>query len=155
MTPKSDGRLAKGRSPHLLPTPRDHCFNRMLFFPVAVAILAFAASSCSTDEDATVTIATTSSAGNRIDPNATTGQAKGYALDMKMILVAMTNGGQPTIANLEEAHAAVAANALMSGLDDFDNDGDDDDGKVTLTVDTDQACLAHQDSAWTVVDGKC
>jgi hypothetical protein len=100
-------------------------------------------------------IAPTSEAGSRIDPTASAGQARGYATDMKMALVATADGGQPTVANLEQASAALSDAGTLSGLDDADKNGTDDDAKVTITVGTDQACLAYQNAAWAVVDGKC
>ena len=83
------------------------------------------------------------------------GPAKGYALQMKTTLEAMSGGGEPTVANFQEAAKALPATAKMTGLDDSDGNGKDDDAKVTIESGSDKACLRSQNAKWEVTDNEC
>jgi hypothetical protein len=83
------------------------------------------------------------------------GAAKGFAVKMETELKAMPSGGEPTVANLNTAAAVLTGDAKMTGLEDTDNNGKDDDSKVTITVGDDKACLQNQNAAWEVTDDEC
>jgi hypothetical protein len=83
------------------------------------------------------------------------GPAKGYAMKMVTELQSMADGGQPTVANFTTAAATLGADAKMTGVEDTDNNGKDDDSKVTITVDDDKACLQNQNAVWEVTDDEC
>jgi hypothetical protein len=83
------------------------------------------------------------------------GPAKGYAMKMVNELQSMADGGQPTVSNFTTAAATLGADAKMTGVEDTDNNGKDDDSKVTITVDDDKACLQNQNAVWEVTDDEC
>ncbi len=76
---------------------------------------------------------------------------------MMAMLVAMPDGGAPTLVNFQAAGAAAPAGIELTGLDDEDNDGTDDDAKATVEANggEDKACLQHQDGTWEVTDDEC
>jgi hypothetical protein len=152
-----------------------------LRFPALLTVIgfAFAGASCSSDDNNdTVAGAVVTEVGSAIsdagaavsdagasvseavspDTNvagAAEGPAKGLATKMATELKAMAGGGEPTVANFNAAAAALTGTAKMTGLEDTDNNGKDDDSKVTITVDDDKACLQNQNAAWEVTDDEC
>jgi hypothetical protein len=57
------------------------------------------------------------------------------------------------IAVLQESVDDVPGNPSVSGIDDADGDGKDDDGKVELTVDDQRACVTVEDNGNVSVSG--
>ena len=62
---------------------------------------------------------------------------------------------EPTVANFQEAAKALPTTAKMTGLDDSDGNGKDDDAKVTIESGSDKACLLSQNAKWEVTDNEC
>ena len=129
---------------------------------------------CSSDKDETSTSEAISSAestassvadevadagSDAVTPDSTVageeGPASGFASQMKTALEGMANGGEPTVANLQEASKLVEASATVTGLEDSDGNGKDDDAKVTIEAGDDKACLQSQDARWEVTDDEC
>lgn len=103
-----------------------------------------------------------SDAGNAIDSavsdnSAAEGQAKGLAMAMAASLTAMPGGGEATVANLEEAAKLVPSPGTVTGIEDSDGNGIDDDAKATIETNNgdDKACVQSQDGVWEVTDDEC
>ena len=92
------------------------------------------------------------------DDNADEGSAKDLAQQVKAKLDSMSEPGEPIIANINQATATIVTEPnKVSGLDDGDNDGKDDDAKFTIETNggNDKACVQSQDGAWEVTDDEC
>ena len=148
---------------------------------IAIIVLSMGSAACSSDKDETSTSEAISSAestassvadevadagsdavtavSDAVTPDSTVagaeGPAQGFALQMKTALEGMANGGEPTVANLQEASKLVEASATVTGLEDSDGNGKDDDAKVTIEAGDDKACLQSQDARWEVTDDEC
>jgi hypothetical protein len=150
-----------------------HKIKRLLTISVLPVLFAFGAASCSSDSKSAADVAdsvvvtvkdavaeasdalTDSSVPQTVAGSGAEGAAKGYAMEMKTALEAMPGGGEPTVANLNAAMAPLAGKAEVSGLDDSDSNGKDDDAKVTVVVGDDKACLQSQNAIWEVTDDEC
>ena len=101
--------------------------------------------------DSVVNVADTSTGSGDAGP------AREAADAMMAMLVAMPDGGAPTLANFQAVGASAPAGVELTGLDDGDNDGTDDDAKATVEANggEDKACLQQQDGAWEVTDDEC
>lgn len=92
------------------------------------------------------------------DDNADEGPARDLATQVKAKLDSMESPGEPLITNINEATAGiVSAPNAVTGLDDGDNDGKDDDAKFTIESEggDDKACVQSQDGVWEVTDDEC
>ncbi len=67
--------------------------------------------------------------------NGDNGLSKGYAVAMVAALNAMPGSGAPTVDNLQTAAKLVPAPAKVTGIEDSNNDGTDDDAKATVESD--------------------
>ena len=83
------------------------------------------------------------------------GSARDYAKQMQAMLSALPNGGEATVANLQEAAKLVPAPGQVTGIEDSDGDSKDDDAKATVEVGDDKACVQSQDAVWEVTDDEC
>ncbi len=107
---------------------------------------------------ADVSAAADSAVDSLADNNADEGPAKDLALQVKAKLDSMESPGEPLITNINEATAGiVTAPNKVTGVDDGDNDGKDDDAKFTIESDggDDKACVQSQDGVWEVTDDEC
>jgi hypothetical protein len=124
----------------------------------------------SVTEASTVIDSTVDSIGNVVDStvdsvvnSATDDSAdEGKALDIgQEIVTALTASatvGEPAMATINEVVPAIASGrAEITGLDDGDNDGKDDDAKFTVETQggNDKACVQSQDGTWEVTDDEC
>jgi hypothetical protein len=91
------------------------------------------------------------------ESNADEGTAMDSAMMVMASLQSMTDGGEPTVANFEAAAATLPAGVELTGLDDGDKDGRDDDAKATVEANggEDKACVQQQDGVWEVTDDEC
>ena len=92
------------------------------------------------------------------DSKADEGIAKNLANQVKTKLDAMANPGEPIIKNINDATTGiVTAPNRVTGLDDSDNDGKDDDAKFTIETNggKDKACVQSQNAKWEVTDDEC
>jgi hypothetical protein len=91
------------------------------------------------------------------DENADEGTAMDAATMAMESMMTMADGGEPTIANFDAAAAALPAGIELTGLDDDNEDGRDDDAKATVEANggEDKACLQQQDGVWEVTDDEC
>ncbi len=103
-----------------------------------------------------------SDAGNAIDSvvsdgTGPEGQAKTLAMAMAANLTAMPGGGEATVANLEAAAKLVPSPDKVTGIEDSDGNGIDDDAKATIETNNgdDKACVQSQDGVWEVTDDEC
>jgi hypothetical protein len=154
--------------------------KRRLFNASLLLILPLAAISCSDDtndsvETAAANIASDASdaldnAGQAIDSvvsdntgdsvandTAAEGKAKGLAMAMAASLTAMPSGGEATVANLESAAKMVPSPDKVTGIEDSDGNGIDDDAKATVETENgdDKACVQSQNGVWEVTDDEC
>jgi hypothetical protein len=85
------------------------------------------------------------------------GKAKGLAMAMAASLTAMTGGGEATVANLDTAAKLVPAPDKVTGIEDSDGNGIDDDAKATVESNNgdDKACVQSQNGVWEVTDDEC
>ena len=85
------------------------------------------------------------------------GKAKGLAMAMAASLTAMPGGGEATVANLQEAAKLVPSPDKVTGIEDSDNNGIDDDAKATIEANNgdDKACVQSQNGVWEVTDDEC
>lgn len=103
---------------------------------------------------ADVSGAVDSLAGDKMDE----GQAKDLATQVKAKLDAMSSPGEPIITNINDATTGIVTDPnKVTGIDDGDNDGKDDDAKFTIETDggDDKACVQSQDGVWEVTDDEC
>jgi hypothetical protein len=103
-----------------------------------------------------------SDAGNAIDSAVSNdsrpeGQAKTLAMALATSLTAMPGGGEATITNLQEAAKLVPSPAKVTGIEDSDGNGIDDDAKATIETENgdDKACVQSQEGVWEVTDDEC
>lgn len=149
--------------------------KKRLFGASLVLLLPLTALSCSKDtndsvETAAANVASDASeavdnAGDAIDSavsdntgdTAAEGKAKGYARAMAASLSAMPGGGEATVANLEEAAKLVPSPDKVTGIEDSDGNGIDDDAKATVEANNgdDKACVQSQEGVWEVTDDEC
>lgn len=149
--------------------------KRRLFGASLLLVLPLSAISCSKDtndsiETAAANVASDASqavdnAGQAIDSAvsdntgaaAVEGKAKGYATAMAASLAAMPNGGEATVANLQEAAKLVPSPDKVTGIEDSDGNGIDDDAKATIETNdgNDKACVQSQNGVWEVTDDEC
>jgi uncharacterized phage infection (PIP) family protein YhgE len=90
--------------------------------------------------------------------NADEGTAKDLANQVKAKLETMSSPGEPLVTNITEAAAEIVkAPNEVTGLDDSDNDGKDDDAKFTIEANNgdDKACVQSQNAVWEVTDDEC
>lgn len=85
------------------------------------------------------------------------GKAKGLALAMAASLTSMAGGGEATVANLQEAAKTVPSPDKVTGIEDSDGNGIDDDAKATIETENgdDKACVQSQNGVWEVTDDEC
>lgn len=154
--------------------------KRRLLNASLLLVLPLAAISCSDDtndsvETAAANVASDASealddAGQAIDSvvsdnsgdsvandTAAEGKAKGLAMAMAASLSSMTGGGEATVANLETAAKLVPAPDKVTGIEDSDGNGIDDDAKATVESESgdDKACVQSQNGVWEVTDDEC
>jgi hypothetical protein len=89
--------------------------------------------------------------------SAAEGKAKGLAMAMAASLTAMSGGGEATVANLDTAAKLVPAPDKVTGIEDSDGNGIDDDAKATVETNNgdDKACVQSQNGVWEVTDDEC
>ena len=89
--------------------------------------------------------------------NADEGQAKDLGKQVVTALQGMSSPGEPLMANIAKATAVVMAPNKVTGLEDTDKDGKDDDAKFTIEANggNDKACVQSQNGAWEVTDNEC
>ena len=65
--------------------------------------------------------------------------------------------GEPMMTSINDAITVVVAPNEVTGLEDSDNDGKDDDAKFTVETNSgdDKACVQSQNSVWEVTDDEC
>ncbi len=65
--------------------------------------------------------------------------------------------GEPEMTSINDAITVVVAPNKVTGLEDTDSDGKDDDAKFTIESESgdDKACVQSQDGAWEVTDDEC
>jgi hypothetical protein len=128
------------------------------FFKLAaIGLLAVTPLACGDDDgDAEVSDITATSASNSNAANTPEGPALVAANQMIAQLRAMPDGGLPTVANFQSASTSLTG-VKLTGLDDSNNDGKDDDAKATVEANNgdDKACIQHQNGAWEVTDDEC
>jgi hypothetical protein len=108
--------------------------------------------------DTTLTADTATPIDTVVDGEASDeGTAMEAAKTVMTSLMAMPDGGEPTVANFEAAAATLPAGVELTGLDDGDEDGRDDDAKATIEANNgeDKACVQQQDGMWEVTDDEC
>lgn len=92
------------------------------------------------------------------DDNADEGVAKDLANEVKAKLDTMSDPGEPIVTNINDAAAGIVKSPdKVTGVDDSDNDGKDDDAKFTIETNDgdDKACVQSQNGAWEVTDDEC
>jgi hypothetical protein len=146
--------------------------NKSLRSTLIALVIVSGAAACGSDDDAVGSAVTdaASDVGGALDSTADsitddetddTGVAEGAARPaaeaMVVALMTMPDGGEPTIANLEAAMSSAPAGIQVTGVEDDDGDGTDDDAKATVEAEggDDKACMQHQDGAWEVTDDEC
>ena len=89
--------------------------------------------------------------------NGDEGLAKNLAVQIVATLSASTTGGEPVMASIDEAVKVVTEPNKVTGLEDADNDGKDDDAKFTVETNSgdDKACVQSQNGVWEVTDDEC
>lgn len=151
---------------------------RRLAATSAITLAAFALAACGGDDSsdlgnaASTVSSAVGSAGstarsaveNATDGNSSaTGSTRdeGPARESAEILVAalqaLPDGGEPTVANLRQIAGSAPGGVRVTGIDDSDGNGRDDDAKATVEANTgeDKACMQHQNGAWEVTDDEC
>ena len=116
------------------------------------------ASSAADSVVADVSEAADSAVDSVADDNADEGSAKDLAMRVKAKLDTMSDAGEPIITNINNATSdIVTAPNAVTGLDDSDNDGKDDDAKFTIETNggDDKACVQSQNAVWEVTDDEC
>lgn len=85
------------------------------------------------------------------------GPANEIATAMVAALKALPDGGQPTVANLQAVARSAPSGVAVTGIEDKDNDGKDDDAKATVEANSgkDKACMQQQSGQWEVTDDEC
>src|SRR3954454_18724216 len=110
---------------------------------VLIAVLLVAVAACSSDAKKTL-----NQAGARTAAEAMRAQLK--AADLK------SGETVRSVAVLQNAADNIPGSPDISGIADANHDGKDDDGKVTVTVGSERACLSAQDNGTVdVSDGAC
>lgn len=111
---------------------------------LATLLLLVFAAGCSSDDvdDARETVESArDDAAEAIDETAARGQAEGLRAGLKVSDVADEEGVR-SVSAIEEAAADLPGDPEVTGIDDGDGDGLDDDGKVQVTVDGSSACVS-------------
>ncbi len=103
---------------------------------------------------------TAEDAGNELQETGDEAQARAAAEDLRARIKAndtANDEGPRSVAAIEESFEDVAGDPEISGLDDGDGDGLDDDGKVQIDVEDASACLTLPESGedTTVEGGAC
>ncbi len=131
--------------------------SRKLWVSASTAVVLLVGACGSSDNGAADTLDSVVDVADSAAGSGDSGAAGEAATAMMAMLVAMPDGGAPTLANFQAAGAAAPAGIELTGLDDEDNDGTDDDAKATVEADggEDKACLQQQDGAWEVTDDEC
>lgn len=85
------------------------------------------------------------------------GMAKDLGNQVAQALGASSTGGEPVMASINEAVKVVTEPNKVTGLEDTDNDGKDDDAKFTIETNSgdDKACVQSQNGTWEVTDDEC
>lgn len=155
--------------------------HRQLLQSSALAVLlAFGVAACSSDSNADVSSAVSdavsdvSNAADTVvsnvseaadsaidspaDNTSAEGLAKGLATQVKAKLDGMASPGEPLISSINDATAGIVKDPnKVTGLDDGNNDGKDDDAKFTIETSggDDKACVQSQNGVWEITDDEC
>lgn len=92
------------------------------------------------------------------DDNADEGSAMDLAAQVKAKLDTSATPGEPVITDINAATTGIVTDPnKVTGLDDGDNDGKDDDAKFTIETNggDDKACVQSQNGVWEVTDDEC
>ena len=107
---------------------------------------------------ADVSAAADSAVDSIADDSADEGSAKDLAQQVKAKLDTMSQPGEPIIKNINDATATIVTGPnKVTGIDDTDNDGKDDDAKFTIETNggDDKACIQSKNGAWQITDDEC
>jgi hypothetical protein len=120
----------------------------------ASLVLAGVAASCDDDNDASDAV---DEAREDIEDAVGSAGARGAAEAMRAALEATDLEGDETVrdvAVLQENADDVPGSPTVTGIEDADGDGKDDDGKVQLAVGDQEACVTVSDSGEIDVSGE-
>lgn len=147
--------------------------RRAITSALLVLVLPFGLVACSDDDDtdtasdisaavteavSDVSEAADSAVDSVADDNSDEGSALDLANQVKAKLDAMSEPGEPIITNINDATSGIITSPNeVSGLDDDDEDGKDDDAKFTIETNSgdDKACVQSQNGIWEVTDDEC
>lgn len=136
---------------------------------LAAIALSFVTAGCGSDDDDTAvdeiqtTVAAVDSAidsavDSVVDDASDEGAARDLAAEIVTALSASATAGEPVMATINEvAVPIVSGRGEITGLDDGDDDGKDDDAKFTVETQggDDKACVQSQNGTWEVTDDEC
>lgn len=163
-------------------TPRipGHRTKKLIQSSALVFVLAFGVAACSSADKADTSsavsdaVADVSSAADTLvssvsdavdsaidsstDNASAEGVAKGLAMQVKANLDGMASPGEPLISSIDDATAGIVKDPnKVTGLDDSNSDGKDDDAKFTIETNggDDKACVQSQNGVWEITDDEC
>jgi hypothetical protein len=128
----------------------------LLFASLLLLPFAAACSSDTTDNAKDAVESAKDDAGDAVDTASARGQAEALRASLEGNQTADDEGVR-SVSVLEGAVDDLPGDPDVSGIDDSDGDGLDDDGKVQITVDDESACLTLPESGddIDVTDGDC
>lgn len=92
-------------------------------------------------------------AGEKLDE----GAARGHAEIFRQRLTDLGRDDEPSreVTDLEDIASELPGDPQVTGIEDNDGDGEDDDGKVQITVGESSACVTIAGSSVEIDDGAC